>query len=373
MFWLGLIIPISYIPLWTGQDILTGWSVLSIALPFLFLRRVQLGIGHYLGIAFLAYATLSMLWTENKTQGVWDLWILGCLAGCFLLGATRDLRPLILGTAIGLGINDLVAIPQAFGWAGIYETSIGLPAGLFVNRDIFGETAVLVSIGLLTQRLWWPLVLTLPPIAFTGSRTALVACFVCGGLWLWEQFRWRGLFVPLASIPLLGLVVFHHGWDGSVALRLAMWQDTIGGLTWFGHGPGSFFSLYPEFAVRTDTMATRPEDPHNDYLGFAFQYGLGAIPLFGLLATALASRNQNRYILLGFLTIACFDFPWRMPIEGLLGMAALGSICRSWALAWLERYNRGPIADLWKVWRSSAIVPVESIYSNVARIRRNHA
>jgi hypothetical protein len=337
------------------------------------LRRIQLGIGHYLGLAFLVYATLSMFWTENKVQGVWDLWILYILAGCFLLGATRDLKPLILGAAIGLGINDLVAIPQAFGWSGIFQTSISLPAGLFVNRDIFGEAAVLVSIGLLTQRLYWPLLLTVPPIAFTGSRTALVACFVCGGLWLWEQFKWRGLLVTIAAIPFLGIIVFYHGWDGSVSLRLAMWQDTVSGFTWFGRGPGSFFSLYPKFAAYTDTMALRPEDPHNDYLGFGFQYGLGTIPLFVLLATAAASHNKARYILIGFLTIAFFDFPWRMPIEGLLGMAALGSICRDWHLAWAKRHYSRSIRGLWEVWSGGEFVPMESLPSDYSWILCNHA
>lgn len=370
MFWLGLIIPISYVPLWTGHDILTGWSVLSIVLPWLFLRRVQLGIGHWLGIAFLAYATFSLLWTENHAQAVWDLWLLYLLAGCFLLGASRDPRPLYLGCALGIGISDLVAVPQAFGWQGVFALSSAHPTGLFINPDMFGEAAALATVALIVTNQWWPLIFTVPPILFTGCRSAALACFICAVFWLWN--RYRLLSIPALAIAFLGALAWHHGWDGSEALRVAMWQDTLGGLTWFGHGPGSFFALYPEFANHTDTMFTRPESAHNDFLELAFEFGVGVIPLFILITFSLWTSRVDRYILLAFCAIAFVSFPIRLPTEGLLGMVALGSLCRDWSLAWSYRHLRGSVAYLWALRPSREALSLEPIHSHSAGVCSNH-
>lgn len=366
MFWLGLSMPIAYIPNFTGRDILSGWIVLSLALPWFFLRPIRLGIGHYLGLAFLAYAALSMCWTEIKPQGVWDLWIYLCLAGCFCLGASRDPRSLYLGCAVGVGVSTLLAIPQALGWQGIYQISSGLPAGLFVNRDMFGEAAALVSIALICTRQYWPLVLTLPPILFTGCRSAQLAVFVVASLWLWQ--RYRQLSIPVVAIALIGVIGWHHGWDGSESLRLAMWRDTIDGFTWFGRGPGSFFSLYPEFATRTDTMFTRPEDPHNDYLGLAFQFGLGAIPLLALLALAATSAALERYLLLAFCIIALVSFPYRMPVEGFLGMVALGRCLdpTTWPGSIGVRFRSSAYA--WRLRLSGQGLPLEPVHSHHSRV-----
>lgn len=366
MFWLGLLIPVAYIPNFTGRDILTGWIVLSLALPFFFLQRIKLGIGHYLGLAFLAYATLSLSWTEIKPQGIWDLWLYLCLAGCFCLGASRDPRSLYLGCAIGVGVSTLLAIPQAFGWQGIFQLSQGLPAGLFVNRDMFGETAALVSIALICTRQYWPLVLTLPPILFTGCRSAQLAFFVVAIVWLWQ--RYRQLSIPVIAISIVGAVAWHHGWDGSEDLRLAMWRSTISGLTWFGRGPGSFFSLYPKFAVYTDTMFTRPESAHNDFLELVFEFGLGAIPLFALLIWGAIGNRLERYILLAFCIIAFFSFPIRIPAEGLVGMVALGSLCRDRPLAWPNWICWGSFGNGWKRQTRGAGISMEPIHSHRARI-----
>src|SRR5277367_1691516 len=113
MFWLGLILPLCYIPGVTDLDILSGWIVLSLALPFLLLRPMRLGIAHYLGLAFLGYAFLSLAWTPVLAQGIRDLWLISILAACFCVGASRDDVPqLFKGLALGLGVNSLVAICQ---------------------------------------------------------------------------------------------------------------------------------------------------------------------------------------------------------------------------------------------------------------------
>src|ERR1700691_1263174 len=173
MFLLGLLLPLVYIPTLTGFMVLTGWCVLSCALPFFFLREVRMGPGHWLGIMFLAYACVAEAWAPIPAQGVWDLWLMGCCAGMFLLGATYDLRPLYVGLAWGIGINTVIGFAEHFGWHAI----VGDPGfdGVFFNPDMFGETATLVTVALVASGLWRLLPLTVIPIYITRTRAGLVA------------------------------------------------------------------------------------------------------------------------------------------------------------------------------------------------------
>jgi hypothetical protein len=288
------------------------------------------------------------------------------LAGCFMLGASHDPRSLYLGAAIGVGVSTLLAIPQAFGWTAIFALSRAHPTGLFVNPDMFGESAALVSVALIATRQWWPLILTLPPVVFTGCRSAQLACFVCAVLWLWQHYR--KLSIPALAIAFIGGLAWHHGWDGSEDLRLAMWKDTWGGLTLFGHGPGSFFALYPKFAVHTDTMFTRPESAHNDFLELVFEFGVGAIPIFTILVWGIVQSKAERYILVAFAVVALVSFPRAIPTEGLLGMVALGSVLRGRRLALSEWLHRRPTPYLRQCEAGGKVVPMESVYAYCAGV-----
>jgi len=366
MFLLGLLLPLVYIPTLTGFMILTGWCVLSCALPFFFLRGVRMGPGHWLGIAFLAYACVAEAWAPVAVQGVWDLLLMAYCAGMFMLGATYDLKPLYVGLAWGIGINTVIGFAEHFGWHAI----VGDPGfdGVFFNPDMFGETATLVTVALVANGLWRLLPLTVIPIYMTGTRAGLVALGAACAIWLWNSYRWRGV-AALAILALIASpVIFHKGWDGSIALRVAMWRDTIDGLTIFGHGPGSFFMLYPEFASRTDTMFTRPEDPHNDFLGFIFQYGAGTIPLAVLLALAFCQRQVEKYVLAAYLAISFFSFPWRIPSEAILGMVALGACCRPGTMVWPEWVCRRPTIWAWLCRASIPNIPMESLHPHPAGV-----
>ena len=326
-----------------------------------------MGPGHWLGLAFLAYACLAEAWAPIAVQGVWDLWMMACCAGLFMLGATYDLRRLYIGLAWGIGINTVVGFAQRWGFDTIQHDP-GTFAGLFFNPDMLGESATLITIALLATGLWRLLPLTVLPIYMTGTRTSLVALGAACALWLWNSYRWRGV-APVAVLALIASpVIFHKGWDGSIALRIAMWKDTISGLTLFGRGPGSFFMLYPEFAVRTDTMYMRPEDPHNDFLGFIFQYGLGCIPLFALIALSLLQRSAERYVAVAFLAVAFFSFPWRIPTEAAIGMVALGACCRPWRVVWPEWIRRRPTLWSWILRESIPTVSLEPLYPHEAGI-----
>src|SRR5665647_168290 len=79
LFLLGFGISVAYIPGIVGAAIPTGWLFLLIVVPILFLYcKTDLGWG----FAFLCYATLSLLWTENLNIGwfhLLQLIVLGCV------------------------------------------------------------------------------------------------------------------------------------------------------------------------------------------------------------------------------------------------------------------------------------------------------
>lgn len=366
LFFLGAILPISYIPFYTGQYILTGFIVLSCVLPFFFLRPIEMGAGHWLGLTFIAYAYASLCWVEVPQQAVWDLWETVILAGCFMLGASRDTRWLFIGMAFGIFANTIIAINQYFvhDLSLVFRVNPYALTGLFINPDMFGETACLVMIMLLSLREWWAIPVLAPAILMSGSRASLVALTACVVLWAWDRWRWKGLLLGaiLAVAPAYYVTGFHRA---AITEREALWLDTIQGTTNpFGHGAGSFFATYPKYAQRTDTMSTRPEDPHNEFLNLAFEYGVGALPILGLLAMGIAAGGPARYPLLAFLVIALFSFPSRIPTEAIVGMVALGTLCGTRPWPWPFWRGRRPLSTAWQVLTRRGSVSVEPVYSH---------
>lgn len=370
MFLLGLLLPTSYWPGLDGWTINTAWPVLSIILPFYFLKCERMTPSHWLGLSFLAYVTLSLAWAPVFDQGIWDLWLLAIFGCGFLIGASdRNLRRLYLGMGLGVGVSTIIAIFQWIGFHPVAVVSDAHPSGLFFNFDVFGEVAALATVALIVSEQYWPLILTIPPIFFTSSRTALVAVTAALCAWLWDIYRWRSAYViaPLATLGCLALWL--HGEDGSIALRLSMWRDTIAGLSVFGSGPGSFFMGFPIYATHSDTMAMRPEVPHNDFLLFFFQYGIGCLPLAAILWIASWSSGPERYILAALLPITLLGFPSIVPAEGFLFATSLGRLCMDWNLHGLHSHWCRLRDALQQHHSRRQPIPMESLCSSSAGIR----
>lgn len=331
-----------------------------------------MGWAHWLGLAFLTYATASLLWTPIFVQGVWDLWLLWILGFSFCIGAIYQLDRLYLGIAWGMGANLALAIVQWLGWHPILQVNSATPSGLLINPNVLGETAALVTVGLGITRQYWPMVLTLPCVWLSDSRSALLGLTVALVAWLWDRFRWRGMAISLILTLAIGVVGWlHKPNESSITERRAIWLDTIDGLSPLGHGAGSFFILYPEFAKRTDTMLTRPEQAHNDYLELIFEFGIGTIPLAILFVISWLAIGPSRYLWLAFCVIAFVSFPRSIPVEGFLGLSALGALCRGWRVAWIERARLRPAIWPWAGGRSSSAIPLEPLHPHSAGLLRD--
>lgn len=329
MFLYGFILAICYIPGVTGFALPTGWLVLSMTLPFI-LRREMIRCLN----PFLLWTILGLAWTMIWQQGVYDLWKLTLLSGVFVLGQTRsDVTPLLCGMAAGLLVSTVVAIFQLMGYHPLPSIYIP-PSGLFFNPNVYGEIACLLTLYFLASGAWVWVIVSIPGVFLSQSRTALFTLAALGGLWAWRRWPIAGpLAIFLTLLILLPSVTAKPG--AGFPYRITIWQNTIDGLTFWGRGPGSFLTTYPAFASRTDSAASREEDAHNDFLQIAYQYGVPGIAiLLPLVALALwGPLGPDRYLLLAFLAIAAFNFPLQIPIEAFLGALTLGRLCPRRSLA----------------------------------------
>lgn len=151
--------------------------------------------------------------------------------------------------------------------------------------------------------------------------------------------------------PLLSIL------PASVGERLQIWEATISGFTWFGHGAGSFRGLFPLYAPNIDTMVLWPQHAHNDLLELIFEYGVFAAIPVAIAILCLFSRSPLRYVVLVFLVEGCFEFPLFMPATGFLSALCVGHCLREWdrarfaqlygrvvAFAWCGRARPGQVA-----------------------------
>jgi hypothetical protein len=323
VFALGVLLVTCYVPGWTGYGIPTGWIVLSVVLP-LILRKEMLRWN-----PFLLYIGVSLLWAPVFAQGIYDLWIIAILSCAFCLGSC-DIEPrrLYLGMAIGLSVSTAIAVFQALGWHQIlYQES--RPAGLFVNPNVFGETAALISVALLAHRIFWPLLWTVPSVLLSESRSGLTALLLIGAAWSANRY-----ISVLMAIFIAGFVFLKPA--DSIGYRLEIWQSAYNGLTWFGRGAGSYIVTSPVFSpFHTEVMPNREENAHNDVLQLVYEYGLGALLLLPVILVAMfGPAGPERYLFFAFLFIACFNFPLAIPTEGFLGAFAMGRLWRDRSLAW---------------------------------------
>jgi hypothetical protein len=324
MLWLGLAISGAYVPGWTGASIQTSWVVLSCLLPALALwRSVTLTGFHWAILSFVGISALSLAWALNFYDGVWGLWQVILFALAFWYGSSHDsLRGLFIGLGLGASASALVCFAQALGYHPLLTWGPD-PSGLYYNSMYAGEIFALVILGLVIYRVYWLIPALVLALALTHSHAGMIALAL--GLAAW----WYRSLSLIALVSLAVAVIFTYHFRASDAQRLQIWFSAATNLTLFGHGPGSFLSLwYPQ-----GHAILFPEYTHNDFLQLAFEYGLLAIVPIGLLvALGTITEATDWPIWIAFLFMGLVSFPLYTPILGFIGACAAGRVSRSWAL-----------------------------------------
>jgi O-antigen ligase len=330
----GFALTALFVPGLTGAATAPRWALAAVLLPiFLKGAEFKFTMAHLFGLLFLAYAALSVSWSPNVWESFDVLIKLIVIAEAFALGSSLGSADRIVAGAVwGIGLSSLLIlldadVPRTSDW----------PAGLFVNSNALGEIAALVLVAAVARRIWWAIPLILPALIASHCRGAMLA--VAGGavIWMWGRSRIAAVAMAGAGVA----VIVGLGAASSVQQRLDMWFSVLPGLSAFGHGLGSFYTLYPLYSP-FDTLLQRPEHLHNDWLEFAFELGIvGA----GLCAAFLWSA---RSVILAVLAIeACFGFPLHLAATAVLGgilsgHAALGRDgLRGHVVAWRGIFRHG--------------------------------
>lgn len=303
------------------------------------MARAPISLTGTIGCVLLAWLFLSVSWSAGSLDGL-DAAVKLSLAGiAFVVGTEiADLRPLFVGAAIGLAISSLVAVLQVLGWHGVPSID-DTPAGLFVNRDRLAAAAALVAIGLVVFRQWALLPLLLPALILGNSRGAWLA--IAAGLFVWvKRPLWEKTIVFAGALVAVLVLKGASIVDLASSERLWIWRDTFSGVTFWGHGLGSFRELFPTYldafahSWKMNAEPTRPEHPHNEFLWLLFEGGVPAL----LLALAFcascwrACDHPSRAVLVGLLVLAQFAMPLHDPATLILGALVAGFVTGRGAL-----------------------------------------
>ena len=343
MLLLGFLITATFWPYVDGAGTVSRWAVLCVAVPIgLFWVRV-IPFPALLVVGLLGFwATLSLIWTTVFDDGIYQLAQFAVIAGCLVIGTSvRSLRAFYTGAAYGLAISSFIAILQFLGYEPVQTTLWGTdigphqvpPSGLFINPDLLGEICIVVLVGLWTYRQYWMTILVLPGLILSQSRTAMVAAVICVLAYAWPRARWKSLL----AIPLLIAIVYAiapYKWHIETlgGGRLDLWLDTLQGLTFWGHGVGSFYSTFIKYATHVDTFHYQPDNAHNDLLQFTFELGVpAAVALVATLSVVWwQAFEPERLVLLAFAVIGMLAFPLHEPATAAVFGIVAGYAARNW-------------------------------------------
>lgn len=331
--YLAFVLTIAYVPFISGAATALRWIVLSIGVPVLMfcVRGVNVTTAGYFVYAFMAWMAVCSLGSEGNYDAVAALWQMALMAGIFTLGSfVEDLGPMFRAMGFGL-IASLIAAPFT-GTQGL----VGY-AGLFApNPTVMGEIAALVFVGCLAWRKCWMAAWLAPILLLSKSRAAIAAIVVAGVVALWRNYpRWAFwltcsaclIISPLTWIATSGIL---RKPNGAIAERLAIWSDTLAGITPFGNGLGSFYGMFPYYAELTDTLMSRPEHAHSDLMEIAFEGGyLGAILaiLAGSILLLRTPWSPAKFVLIALCVEAAVGFPLHQPATAFLGLLVAGFVC----------------------------------------------
>jgi hypothetical protein len=300
---------------------------------------------HLFGALYLTWSAISLSWTPNKLDGIGELIKLVILAQAFVLGARiTNLIAVLRGMALGLLVSSIIILVQLYAPDIVLHTTTH--SGLFINSGSLAEIAALVLIGLVYEHRshignhdWFGtrhiarivlLLALFPCIILPQSRGAWLALVTAFTIWLWSKSKTSALAL-MGLTAILITYSLHLGFHtSSVIQRLGMYADAISGLTWLGHGIGSFWTDYAPLSNTLDIFVERPEHLHNDWLEIVFELGpVGAIIVCGILrAAGMGKLSTATVVLSGFIAESAVGFTLHNPCTAFLAALCLGHLAR---------------------------------------------
>ena len=358
---IAFMVAAAHWPGFAAPHLAAGWILLSAALPLALMRLWQVpavttvagparmfawpGL-HWrkIGAPFLVFAWAGALWSPAPGTTLMEAWhwtLLGC---AFALGASLpSIRAPLSSFAAAIAISGFLALMQSTGWVAM-RTLDGYPAGLFVNKNYMAEAAAAALAACLAlashdKRAWLLVPGLVLALGLGQSRTALAATGVCGCFWLLRRQKWAALAVAAAIAAALVPSVPRIAVDTTVQQRLEMWELAARALTFWGHGAGSYWAMFPligsEAGLAIWNFRQQPHHPHNEILALAFELGFMALLPLSILLSALCrgfakgAEDEAAFLaLLAVAVVALGAFPFRNPATGFVAALCAGYLCR---------------------------------------------
>lgn len=254
------------------------------------------------GLGFVAYACVSWVWGP---------------------GGALPLSALTLLLAFALGALASQVIYEVL-WK-LSCAAVALSACLLlwlgVNPNYVGAALALGLAAAIGYKWWWYTPFAAVGLVASGSRGSIFGAGVAVLLGFGRRYPTTAACVFLSAIALcLGLRSFD-----SLYARLGIWQDTLNGLTFWGHGLGSFADWYASLEVKRNMTLTLAPHAYDDFLELVFELGIGSALLWLWLAT-LSPGPEARLILWTFFALSLTYFPLWVPGVGHLFMFTLGYV-----------------------------------------------
>ncbi|OJH42056.1 hypothetical protein BON30_02195 [Cystobacter ferrugineus] len=311
------------------------WTQSAVVLP----RRLAM---HALAVVLLLHASRRLRWgavgAVACALGLWQAltWMVSEARWMGMPRLMDEVSALVLLVGVAGGrlprrtlLWPLVLAGSAGAVLGLVQQWVELPwllqatrpSGFFVSRAVAGEyvaASLLLTVGFMTgRRSLLALGMVGLQVAFlvsTRSRTGWAVAalgLLWVGIWLTRRER-RAVGATVALAVALALVLTpgpRLDWhaprpyaDSLLSLsrlelggRLATWRNTLSLVAdhpWLGVGPGGFAATYPAYhraVVRDEAFSTgqQIEEPHNEPLRAAVEWGIPGLVLAALLVVVL--------------------------------------------------------------------------------------
>ena len=284
----------------------------------------RLTAGHALGLLFIIYAAISLTWTTVVYDGLNELIQFSFLALAYCYGAElKSLRGVYIGAALALTVSAVISIGQINGYSPVDQYIS--PGGLFGNKNFMGEAAAMVLVAVISERLWWLIPGPLLALVLAQAKGAWLAAIIALAVAAWKHSRRTSIaiFIGVICIAIYGLGQPHY--VGTFLQRIDVWKDAFDGMSFWGHGAGSFYTEFPHHATRIPPLLITFQNAHNDQLELIFNSGPGYVFILGVFVYSLWSAGATeRAVLTAFFLSGLVGFPLFMPFTAFLAALCLG-------------------------------------------------
>lgn len=336
LFLLGFGAATAFLPGTLAPGLAGRWALLAVLVPLCLLlapRSDRTGwFWAWIAAAMIGIAAFSLSWTPDFLGGIDELVHLAIIVLAFWLGANvSNISAMWRGTCWGVAISAAFVFLQLAGYDGVQQAVS--PAGLFMNKNVAGEAAMVTLIVAVSRRWWVFAAISAAMSLATGSRAVLGALVLILAYWIAPRApRLAGV---LGALVVAAVVIAFSGAVPSAGVRLDIWAAALASASPWGNGIGSFAADFPL------AMFAHSEPLHAIYeLGLPWTFA--AAVLFAVSVWRRdASVEGEQSVVVAVGAVSLLSFPLHMPFTAFAVAVATGHVLGARGLLCDREHARG--------------------------------